>query len=264
MKRAEHDLRESRKDLQRAQAVAHIGSWRMDVRHNNLIWSEENHHLFGIPVGTPLTYETFLDAVHPDDREYVHEKWSAALRGEPYDIEHRILVSGRVKWLREKAELEFDETGVLRGGFGTSKMSPSENWPQLALLEFNENLEQRIKERTAVAERRAEHLRRMAAELSQTEHRERNRLASILHDDLQQLLLAARLRLAGIGNGDQRLRQEVEAVDELIAECMSASRDLTMELSPPILRRGDIGRVCWSGWGDGLLKNTSCPYQSLP
>lgn len=38
--------------------------------------------------------EIFLGTVHPDDRAYVHEKWSAALRGEPYDIEHRIVVGG--------------------------------------------------------------------------------------------------------------------------------------------------------------------------
>ncbi len=75
--------------------------------------------MFGIPEGTPMTYETFLAAVHPADREYVDRQWTAALRGEPYDIEHRILVEGRLKWVRERAELEFDEAGTLLGGFGT-------------------------------------------------------------------------------------------------------------------------------------------------
>jgi PAS domain-containing protein len=65
-----------------------------------------------------MTYETFLSAVHPDDREYVDRKWKAALRGEPYDIEHRIIFADEVKWVREKAELEFDEQRVLKGGFG--------------------------------------------------------------------------------------------------------------------------------------------------
>jgi len=56
-----------------------------------------------------MTYEAFLSCVHPDDREYVDVKWQAALQGEAYDIEHRILVGGEVKWVCEKAELEFDE-----------------------------------------------------------------------------------------------------------------------------------------------------------
>jgi signal transduction histidine kinase len=66
-----------------------------------------------------MTYETFLSAVHPDDREYVDRKWTAALRGEHYDIEHRIIVGNDIRWVRERAELEFDEKGILLGGFGT-------------------------------------------------------------------------------------------------------------------------------------------------
>ncbi len=116
---AEEQLRRSEQDLNRAQAVAQTGSWRLDVRRDELLWSHETHRIFGIPDGTPMTYETFLAAVHPEDREYVDRKWTVALRGEPYDIEHRILAEGRLKWVRERAELEFDEVGTLIGGFGT-------------------------------------------------------------------------------------------------------------------------------------------------
>ncbi len=116
---AEEQLRRSEQDLNRAQAVAQTGSWRLDVRRNELLWSDETYRMFGIPQGTPMTYETFLAAVHPVDREYVDRQWTAALRGEPYDIEHRILVEGELKWVREKAELEFDEAETLLGGFGT-------------------------------------------------------------------------------------------------------------------------------------------------
>ena len=114
-------LLESREDLNRAQAVAHVGSWRLNILRNQLLWSDENWRLFGLPKGTLLTYETFLGAIHPDDRAYVHEKWSAAQRGEPYDIEHRIVVGDAVKWVRERAELEFDAAGTLQGGFGTTQ-----------------------------------------------------------------------------------------------------------------------------------------------
>jgi PAS domain S-box-containing protein len=120
-KRAEQVMRNSQQDLNRAQAVAQTGSWRMDVRHNKLLWSDENHRIFGIPKGTALTYEAFLAVVHPDDREYVDQKWNAALRGEPYDVVHRIVVGDAVKWVREKVELEFDEQGLLLGGFGTTQ-----------------------------------------------------------------------------------------------------------------------------------------------
>ena len=121
LKKAGTALKESQKDLNRAQAVAQTGSWRLDIQHNILLWSDENHRIFGIPIGTPMTYETFLSCVHPEDREFVDRKWTAALQGEPYDIEHRIVVGDEVKWVRERTELEFDKQGVLKGGFGTTQ-----------------------------------------------------------------------------------------------------------------------------------------------
>jgi PAS domain S-box-containing protein len=117
--RAEEELFESRANLSRAQLVAQTGSWWLNLQHDELRWSEETNRIFGIPKDTPVTYEIFLDCVHPDDREYLMQKWQAALRGSPYDIEHRIIVDGNVRWVHEKSELEFDAQGVPTGGFGT-------------------------------------------------------------------------------------------------------------------------------------------------
>jgi len=116
--RTQRALQESQRDLDRGQAVAHVGSWHLNVLSNELRWSDESYRIAGIPKGTPLTYESFLAIVHPDDREYVDRKWKAALQGEPYDIEHRIVVDGEVKWAREQAQLDFDTRGQLLGGFG--------------------------------------------------------------------------------------------------------------------------------------------------
>ncbi len=117
-KRAEKLLRESRADLKQAQSVATTGSWRISA-NGELKWSDETHRIFGIPKGTPMTYGLFIGAIHPDDRDTVDKKWAAALRGEPYDIEHRILVNGEVKWVREKAEMEVNSEGVLLSALGT-------------------------------------------------------------------------------------------------------------------------------------------------
>ncbi len=107
--------------LRQAQAQAHLGSWRLDIQSNALFWSEENYRIFGQPQGMPLTYEIFISCVHPEDREYVDCAWQAALNGEPYDIQHRLLVDGRIKWVRERAELEFAPDGSLLAGVGTTQ-----------------------------------------------------------------------------------------------------------------------------------------------
>jgi PAS domain S-box-containing protein len=134
-RRAKVALLETQTDLNRAQAVGQIGSWRLNVQRNELLWSDENHRIFGIAKGTPLTYETFLSTIHPDDREYVDRMWEAALHGAPYDIDHRLVVNGEVKWVREKAEMEFDAAGLLLGGFGTTQDITELKLAEQALVE---------------------------------------------------------------------------------------------------------------------------------
>ncbi|MCD2450223.1 PAS domain S-box protein [Methylicorpusculum oleiharenae] len=128
-------LWESQQDLDYAQTVGQIGSWRLNVSCNELIWSNENHRIFGIPIGTPMNYEKFLSIVHPDDRECVDRLWQSGLKGEPYDIEHRLVVDGQVKWVREKAVLEFDKKGSLLGGFGITQDITELKRNEKALLE---------------------------------------------------------------------------------------------------------------------------------
>ena len=140
-KTAEAALRQSQQDLVRAQKVGQIGSWRLDTQRNVLTWSPENHRIFGVPEGTPMSYEFFLSTVHPDDSQYVDAKWNAGLRGEPYDIEHRILADGKVKWVREKAYLEFDGDGKLQGGFGITQDITARKEAEQALVEACEQAE---------------------------------------------------------------------------------------------------------------------------
>jgi len=132
-RRLSEKLWEIQHDLSHAQAVGQIGCWRLNRRTNELSWSYELYHMFGIPQGTALTYETFLACVHVDDRDYVDNMWQAALRGEPYDIEHRIVVAGELKWVRERAVLEFAKNGDLLGGFGTAQNITAFKHYELAL-----------------------------------------------------------------------------------------------------------------------------------
>jgi CheY-like chemotaxis protein len=106
---------------------------------------------------------------------------------------------------------------------------------------LHDTLEQRICDPVAVAERHADDLRRLTLELGNAEYGERQRLSRILHDDLQGLLLAIRLRLTDIDRAESgRLRTKIRAIDELLDECMGTSQDLARELSPPLLREGTL------------------------
>ncbi|MBT9521855.1 MAG: PAS domain S-box protein [Dechloromonas sp.] len=108
-------------DLERAQAISHLGSWHLDVRLDKLSWSNETYRIFGIPPGTPMTLSGFVECVHPEDRERVMRAWQAAQDGRPYDIEHRIVTNGEVKWVRERAELLLDENGEVIAAHGVAQ-----------------------------------------------------------------------------------------------------------------------------------------------
>jgi len=134
------DLYEIQLDLNRAQLVASTGSWRLNLLRNELVWSDEAYRIFAISRETPLTYETFLTFVHPEERDYVDQKWNEALKGGPFDVEHRILANGQVKWVRQKAEFEFDHQGKATGGFGTVSDITERKAAEEALGKERENL----------------------------------------------------------------------------------------------------------------------------
>jgi PAS domain S-box-containing protein len=118
-KRFEETLQASEANLRLAQEVARVGSWNLDVPGNLLQWSDETYRIFGVPPGTPLTLEVFTDCIHPEDRDQVMVAWIAAMQGAPYDIEHRILVDGQVRWVRERAKVKFSPDGQALSGVGT-------------------------------------------------------------------------------------------------------------------------------------------------
>jgi PAS domain S-box-containing protein len=118
------------------------------------------------------------------------------------------------------------------------------------IRDLNKDLERRIAARTIqLAEankallKRAEQLRDLAFELTHVEQVERRRLAHILHDHLQQLLVGAKMRLDSTLRcaKDENLRAAVKHADDLLNESIEVSRSLTVELSPPILHDGGLG-----------------------
>ncbi len=104
------------------------------------------------------------------------------------------------------------------------------------LRALNETLEHRVAERSREAEERAAQLRALASALAQAEQSERRRLAQMLHDGLQQLLVATKMRLALLRrNPDPKVAQAADRANELLDESISQSRSLTAQLSPPVL-----------------------------
>jgi PAS domain S-box-containing protein len=110
------------------------------------------------------------------------------------------------------------------------------------LRKLNSELEQRVAERTAVAEKRADQLRALTAELTMAEQNEKKKLAHLLHDHLQQLLAASKLKMSLLMDNvkDQSTVDSLTEIIDLTTQSIKCSRDLSIELSPPALNEAGL------------------------
>ncbi|MDO8284711.1 MAG: EAL domain-containing protein [Rhodoferax sp.] len=164
LRRHSEDLESSRAALQRAQAVASVGSWAFDLTSNRIQLSTETCRIVGIPDGTEGDFDAFLTRVHEGDRAVYAEAWAAALRGASFDHEHRIVVGQQVRWIRQKAEFERGIDGAPLRALGvtqdiTERKQADERIAELAFhdqlsgLPNRTLLRDRLKQAVTVSER---------------------------------------------------------------------------------------------------------------
>ncbi len=142
----EEALREAESLSRRAQQIAHLGHWRLDLVDNHLWWSDEVYRIFGlIPQEFPATYEAFLDTVHPDDRALVQTAYSSSLKEghEGYLIDHRIIRKddGSVRHVQEQCEHERDASGRVVQSIGTVLDITERKWAEARLIEMKDQAE---------------------------------------------------------------------------------------------------------------------------
>jgi len=112
---SERALRRSEASLAEAQRMAHLGNWDWDLTTGEVWWSDEVYCIYGLEPGqgVPKLDALLMDVVHPLDRKVLREAIDAALhRGEPYDLEHRVVhPEGGVRIVHGRAEVVRDEKG---------------------------------------------------------------------------------------------------------------------------------------------------------
>ncbi len=114
LKQSQEALHTSEERLRRGQTYANIGTWDWNIETGALYWSDRIAPLFGHASGALETsYENFVNAIHPEDRQAVLDAVNACVQGlGPYEIEHRVLwPDGTVRWLLERGDVQRDASG---------------------------------------------------------------------------------------------------------------------------------------------------------
>jgi PAS domain S-box-containing protein len=245
LRRAQHELIESRDRYYDLYDFAPVGycslSAEGSIEQVNLAGAE----LLGQPRGH-LIKQPFTRFVHPQYRQRVMTLFGEAMRDtERHECEVRL--NNHEEQHVRAVKLEALGRRQPGGGFAGIRLTMSDVSElirqQQELARLNDTLEQRVRERSAEAEQKAEQLQAMTVELTRAEQRERHRLAADLHDYLAQLLVVASMKAqVGIKVAQhEEVRGALEEIKRLMSDAQTYTRTLVGDLSPMVLFEQGLG-----------------------
>jgi PAS domain S-box-containing protein len=226
------ELHESQQRLDLAQRAARIGTFDWNLQTGVNVWTQQLEAMYGLKAGEFAgTQRAWEDFVHPDDRENTIAGVNHSLAtGEQVEREFRVIWhDGTLRWLLARWQMLPDHAGQ-----------------PLRVIGINIDITERKKAEEELRSTQ-DRLRALGTELNLAEQRERKRLATELHDHLQQMLVLGKLTI-GQGKrfavGIPGCEKMISKLDDLLSDALSYSRTLVAELSPPALRE--------HGLADGL------------
>lgn len=153
------------------------------------------------------------------------------MRGAPYDIQHRIVANGKIKWLRERADLVFAGDGSFVRGIGTSQ-----DITELKIIEKD-------------LESSRLQLRQLAARREKAREEERKHMAREVHDELGQMLTALRMEMSLLrmkfAINNRELAEQIRNIMELLDQTIQVTRDVATSLRPSAIEMGIVPALEW-------------------
>lgn len=237
-KQAEEKLKHSEVQLAQAQRLAHIGSWDWDLRTNEVTWSDELYHIFGLQPGTISVAGEVDRFIHPDDLDLGWDTVRRAIASkEPYDYYHRILrPDGAERIARSRGSIMSDERGEPIKVFGATQ-------------DVTE-----LKQAEAKLKETSEQLRALSASVQTAREQESKRIAREIHDELGGALTSWRWDLEEVRDTISEpldssqvaaVRTKIEAMIKLTETTLDTVRKLSSELRPAALELGLVEAIEW-------------------
>jgi PAS domain S-box-containing protein len=219
-------IREAEERLRRSQEYANIGTWDWDIQSGQLFWSERMAPLLGHAAGTHETrYETFLQAVHPQDRQRVQDAVRACVEQRvEYNIEYRCVgPDGTQRWLLDKGDVLRDSSGQAQHMLGLVQDITRRKQAEMETTEARQLAEQANRSKSAFLASMSHELRTpLNAILG---------FAQLLEID-EQLPAPARVSASEIGHAGQHL---LSIVNDLVDLARIEAGAITLSVEPVAL-----------------------------
>ena len=199
-KQIEEALQNSAEWLRLAMEGSELGLWYWDEIQHSLRWDTKTREMFGAPSEGEVTLQTFIDALHPDDRGRVVRAWRDAVEtGGPYEIEFRaVRPDGSVRWIHGRGKGHYNQAGkpiyMVGVGFDVSARKQAE-----------------------------QHRAELSGRLINAQEEERRHIAREIHDDFSQ-------RLALLANELEMVRRVLAESSRAATERLQAMREEAIEI----------------------------------
>lgn len=113
IKKAEEALKENKASLQKAFDIAVIGSWKYDIRNDRYEWTQSAIDVIGFrKEDVPDNWDSYQKFIPAEDIPLFHQEIEKAHHSGVFDVEHRVNIYSKIKWIRAKSHLEYDEKGT--------------------------------------------------------------------------------------------------------------------------------------------------------
>lgn len=218
-------------------------AWIKDETGRNMYTNKTFQNRFNLPVSKTqgkkdgdLWPEEIASRYRKTDKEAI-----SAGRPIEYTEQYRNPDGTFGDWIVIKFPLRDSSGTQMVAGIGIEITARKRAEEELRVL--NQTLEVRVNERTRELKESVRQLQELAQQLTQAEEQERGRLAEVLHDDLQQLLVATKIYLNRLGMGlrdDRRARELINDTENLLDAAILRTRNLSHELSPPFFAQQDL------------------------
>ncbi|MNK05965.1 Oxygen sensor histidine kinase NreB [compost metagenome] len=196
------------------------GTWTMKIATNKIFLDDFSLYLFDVsPWEFDGTIRSFISFIHPDDQYLVRQSLSNAIQhGGDVEMEFRIVTKrGKTKIVAVKGQ-QIDSTG------------PDSYFAGIVM-----DITKKTRLKLKAQQQDAEQQRLILAATFKAQENERNKISNALHDGVCQILYGIRLNVQNIQHS-QNLNAEFENINQLLAQAITETRELSYELTPSVLR----------------------------